>query len=154
MELREEAEYRVSLARSNLRDSGRFLKARLYHWAVLSAQMSVENSAEAVISCFRIPSWLHDPSTELEDLIDEWAKDILGRFGEGMVKRLRALASAASELAPEHGRATYGVVERRLLPEEMYDEGRASRALSLAEEAYETADQFVKRWFGGIEQTA
>jgi len=36
---------------------------------VFSAQLSVGNSAKAVISCFQIPSWFYDPSEELLEVI-------------------------------------------------------------------------------------
>lgn len=147
MGLREEAEYRLSLAESNLRDSKKFLGDKLYRWAVLSAQLSVENSAKAVISCFRIPSWLHDPSVELEDVLRDWKDDISRRFEENIVEALKRLAEAASELAPEHGRATYGIIERRVLPSEIYGEPEAQRAVCRAEEGCKTADRFVKKWF-------
>ena len=84
---------------------------------------------------------------ELEDLISEQRENILHRFNENMIEALKQLASAASELAPEHGRATYGVVERRLLPSEIYGKAEASRALSLAEAGCKTAKRFVKEWF-------
>jgi len=147
MRTREEAEYRLSLARSNLNDSKKFADDRLFHWAVLSAQLSVENSAKAVISCFRIPSWLHDPSAELRGLIEEQRRGISDRVGGGAIEDLWRLADAARELAPEHGRATYGIVDRRLMPAEIYAEAEARRALSLAEDAYKTAEKFIKSWF-------
>lgn len=147
MGLREEVQYRLSLAESNLKDSKKLLRDKLYHWSVLSAQLSVENSAKAIISCFKIPSWLHDPSIELEDTINEHMKDILNIFGGEMIEALKRLENAASELAPEHGRTTYGLIERRILPSKIYDETKASRAASLAEEAYKTAKTFIKKWF-------
>lgn len=123
------------------------MEDKLLHWSVLSAQLSVENSAKAIISCFKIPSWLHDPSTEMRELIEEQRGNIKDRLGEDAINPLGRVADAARELAPEHGRATYGVVERRLAPAEIYDEAKARRALSLAEEAYKTAEKFIKSWF-------
>jgi len=147
MRTREEAEYRLSLARSNLIDSKKLIKDGLFHWAVLSAQLSVENSAKAVISCFRIPSWLHDPSTELRELIEEQRGGISDRGGGETIEALRRLADAVRELAPDHGKATYGIIDRRLTPAEIYGEAEAKRAVSLAEDSYETAEKFVKSWF-------
>ena len=147
MNFREEAEYRLSLAESSLRDSRKFREDKLYHWSVLSAQLSVENSAKAVISCFRTPSWVHDPSTELEDIINEQKEKIAGKVGEHVVARLKTLSDAAAELAPERGKATYGLIERRVPPSDIYDQTSATRALDLAEQSYETAQRFVKEWF-------
>jgi HEPN domain-containing protein len=147
MQTREEAEYRLSLAKSNLKDSGKFMRDGLFHWSVLSARLSVENSAKAIISCFRIPSWLHDPSAELRELIGELRRSISNRVGGETIEALRRLADAARELAPDRGKATYGIIDIRLTPTEIYGEAEAKRAVSLAEDSYETAEKFVKSWF-------
>jgi len=137
----------LSLARSYLEDAKRFFEDRLYHWSVLSCQLSVENSAKAVISCFRPPSWMHDSGPELTQVMGEHERAIADCLREEEITELRNLAKASTELAPEHGAATYGFVNERKLPIEVYDERSSGRALSLADRSYITAQKFLRRWF-------
>lgn len=66
----EESRHRLKLARNYLRDAEDALKRGDYRGAVVSSQLSAENSAKAIIALFRIPSWSHDPSHELRQILD------------------------------------------------------------------------------------
>jgi len=80
------------------------------------ARLSVENSAKAVISCLQIPNWSHDPSEELLNILVDNKAKIAQLLGQEFVENLRGLAEEAHVMAPEHGRSTYGDIERRVPP--------------------------------------
>ena len=63
---------------------------------------------KAVIACFRIPSWTHDPSEELRSIVEEHGSMIRIKLGERGVQVLLTLADYAEELALEHARGNYG----------------------------------------------
>jgi len=83
---------------------------------VEEAQLCIENAAKAVISCFQIPSWSHNPSDELHEVIAENRSKILHFADSALIQRLEALAEAAHLVAPEHGRASYGDIRARIPP--------------------------------------
>jgi len=66
-----EVNYRVKLAEQYLADAEGAYGREDYRTTVASSQLAVENAAKAVISAYRIPSWSHDPSHELRDLIEQ-----------------------------------------------------------------------------------
>lgn len=143
---REEAIYRLELAGGHLERARRALALHDFAATMGEAQFSVENSAKAVISCFQVPSWSHDPSEELFDVIRGNKLRIIEVLGEEFLKRLKDLADKAHEIAPEHGRSTYGDVERRIPPWRIYSEEDARKGLDYAEDAYKVASDFVKAW--------
>jgi len=63
-----EVSYRMRLAQGFLRESIEAFQRSDYRGAVASAQLCVENAAKAVIALFRVPSWTHDPSSELVEV--------------------------------------------------------------------------------------
>ena len=144
---REEALYRLELARGYLERARKALALGDFADTMGEAQLSVENSAKAVISCFQIPSWSHDPSEELLDVIKYNQLSIIELLGEEFLRRLIELAEKVHVIAPEHGRSTYGDVERRIPPWRIYSEEDARKGLNYAEDAYEVAENFVKAWY-------
>lgn len=144
---REEALYRLELAGWYLDRARKALALGDFAGAMAEAQLSVENSAKAVISCFRIPSWSHDPGEELLDVMEENQRRIIPLLGEEFLKRLKGVAEKAHVMAPEHGRSTYGDMERRIPPWQIYSQGDARRGLEHAEDAYQVANGFVKAWY-------
>lgn len=132
-----EVSYRVRLANQYLREAEEAFKRRDYRSAVASSQLCSENSAKAIIAFFRTPSWSHDPSYELLDLLPSLPADLRTLIKE--------LADIVRRLAPEHGRATYGEPLRGLTPWDIYDEGSASEALSGARRAKKIMDLTVSR---------
>jgi len=145
---REEALYRLELARGYLERAKKALASCDFADTIGEAQLSMENSAKAVISCFQIPSWSHDPSEELLDVIKSNKLRIIELLGEEFLRRLRELADKVHFIAPEHGRSTYGDAERRIPPWRIYSEEDARKGLDHAEEAYKISDNFVKAWYG------
>lgn len=132
-----EVSYRVKLATRYLEEAEEAFRRRDYRGAVASSQLSAESSAKAVIALFRVPSWSHDPSHEL--------LEVLGMLPADLRKPAEELAEIARQLAPEHGRATYGEPLRGLTPWDIYDEESASEALSKAKKAQEIMNMLLSR---------
>ncbi len=126
-----EISYRVRLSERHLSEAEEAYRRRDFRGTVLSSQLAVENSAKAVIAFFRVPSWSHDPSHELRELLEEIPEEVRGLAEE--------LSELSSTLAPEHGRATYGEPERSLTPWEIYGEEEAREALEYARRSLENA---------------
>ncbi|MFP3252140.1 MAG: HEPN domain-containing protein [Thermoproteus sp.] len=101
--------------------------AEVWRGTVANAQLSAENAAKAVIAAYRVPSWSHDPSDELRELINRMPGDLVNLIIE--------LANIAKTLAPEHGRSTYGEPSRGLTPWDIYNKGDAEKALGMANRA-------------------
>lgn len=148
MRSEEEARYRLSLARGRLRRAAEALRRGDYLACISEAQLCAENAAKAVIAVFRVPSWSHDPSSELREVLTRNGRNIAGRLGPELVGELEEVASAAEDLAPEHGRATYGNSERRIPPWEIFTEGDAAAALDRVRRACKVAERFVEGWYG------
>lgn len=129
LDSREEISYRVKIAERYLKEASNAYRRRDYRLVVASSQLSVENAAKAVIAVFRIPSWSHDPSNELLELLNQ--------LPEHIKNYARELANIARTLAPEHGRATYGEPLRGLTPWELYSEKEATQSLEMATRARE-----------------
>jgi len=138
-----EAESAVNSARSNL---------RLQDWITTAqrAQLCVEYSAKAVISCFARPAWEHNPGTQLLNLIQNNDADIRARFdGEIMIQRLIQLAQDAADAAPWHVLSTYGRREpdgTRSWPTDLCTQAKAQWLAELAERSFRTAKKFIYAW--------
>jgi len=135
------------LAERHLNRAQSFITDEGYDDSVGKAQLSVENSVKAIISCFRIPSWSHDPSGELEEVISANRNAIVKLFGEGYLDTIMEACQAAAKLAPEHGKTTYGDVISYKPPWEIYDRNNAEEAVASAGKAFKVAKSFVERWF-------
>ncbi|MEM3392719.1 MAG: DNA-binding protein [Candidatus Bathyarchaeia archaeon] len=105
---------------------------------VASSQLAIENFAKAVIAIFEVPTWSHDSSNQLNDLINRLSNDI--------TDNARKLANLAKEFAPEHGRSTYGEPTAGLLPSDIYTKNHALNALEKAKEA----EEIVKKIFNQL----
>lgn len=103
-----EVEYRTKLAKKYLEEAEAAYTRSDYRATATSSQLCAENAAKAATAHFRIPSRSHNPSHELREV---------AKTTPNHIKRLaKELASIAQELAPEHGRATYGEPNRGLTP--------------------------------------
>ena len=125
----DEVNYRYKLAINYLREANEAFNRGDWRGTVANAQLAAENAAEAVIAVYRIPSWSHDPSGELESIINNLPRDL--------TDLARELAAIARRLAPEHGRSTYGEPERGLTPWEIYGRQDAENSLNMARRAVE-----------------
>ncbi len=101
-----------------------------------ASQLAVENTAKAVIAVARIPSWSHDPSSELLEIMDKLPKN--------KWKMIEELAKLVHELAPEHGLTTYGKPSEGLTPWEIYDERKALEALKKSRKALQLTRKILR----------
>ncbi|OYT25338.1 MAG: DNA-binding protein [Thermoprotei archaeon ex4572_64] len=131
-----EIEYRYKLAVQYLNDAENAYSRRDWRSCVASAQMAVENAAKTLIAIHRVPSWSHDPSRELIELIDKFPKE----FEE----KIQELANYAHILAPEHARTSYGDPTLGLTPWELYDEEYARKCLEIARKAVEIMKRVIE----------
>ena len=115
------------------------------------AQLCVEYSAKAVISCFARPAWEHNPGPQLMALIQENDVDLRARFAEEIViQRLIQLAHDAADAAPWHLLSTYGRREpdgTRSWPTDLCTQAKAQWLVELAERSFLTAREFITTWF-------
>jgi len=125
----DEVMYRYKLAINYLRDANEAFNRGDWRDTVANAQLSAENAAKAVIAVYRVPSWSHDPSGELQELVDRMPRELADLVIE--------LANIAKRLAPEHGRSTYGEPSMGLTPWDIYTQGDAENALGMAKRAVE-----------------
>jgi len=124
---KDEVRYRKELSEGFLREAERAFQLSDWRGTVANSQLASENAAKALIAIFRIPSWSHDPSDELLDIRCNMPEEL-----QGMVEEL---ADIVRELAPEHGRTTYGEPALGLTPWDLYSKEDAERALGLARKA-------------------
>jgi len=73
----------------------------------------------------------HDPSSQPLRLLD--------KIPQGLAEEVRELASTARELAPEHGRSTYGEPGEGLTPDDIYTEAHVGDFVAKAIKAREIA---------------
>jgi len=132
----DEVKYRYRLAVNYLREADEAFSRGDWRGTVANAQLSAENAARAVIAAYRVPSWSHDPSDELRELIDRMPGDLVDLIIE--------LANIAKTLAPEHGRSTYGEPSRGLTPWDIYNKGDAEKALGMANRAVDIMKTILK----------
>ncbi|WP_156519793.1 DNA-binding protein [Caldivirga sp. MU80] len=78
----------------------------------------------------------HDPSGELEELIDRMPRELTSLILE--------LANIAKALAPEHARSTYGEPSAGLTPWDIYGRDDAERALAMARRAVDMMNTILK----------
>lgn len=99
---------------------------------VSASQLAIENFAKAVVAVFEVPTWSHDPSSQLESLISRSPNDIADNVKE--------LANLVRGIAPEHGRSTYGELSVGLLPSDIYEEVHALNTLESSSKARRIAE--------------
>ncbi len=131
-----EVKYRYRLALEQLERAERLFSLRDWVGTVSASQLAVENFAKAVIATFEVPTWSHDPSNQLNGLI--------ARLPSGVANEVKELAASAREMAPEHGRASYGEPVAGLLPSDIYEEHHAKDALEKSRKARKIAERVLK----------
>ncbi|MEM3446249.1 MAG: HEPN domain-containing protein [Candidatus Korarchaeum sp.] len=119
-----EVRYGYKLAVEHLERAERLFSLKDWAGTVSTSQLAIENFAKAIIAVFEVPTWSHDPSNQL-----------IGRLPAEVTDDIRELAALAREMAPEHGRSSYGESTVGLLPSEIYGEDHASNALRRGKEA-------------------
>ena len=132
-----EVRYRYRLAVEHLERAERLFSLRDWVGAVSASQMAVENFAKAVIVVFEVPTWSHDPSNQLNGLMEKLPSDA--------VDDVKGLAGLARELASEHGRSSYGEPSAEMVPSDIYREDHASNALEKCRKAREITEKVLNR---------
>ena len=133
----EEVLYRLRLAEEHLQTAEKRYTIEDWAGVVQSSQLAAENAAKAVISHYHIPSWTHDPSGELEQ--------ITSQLPPNTRNHAHRLAEIVRELAPEHGRTSYGLPAQRITPAQLYSRDAAEQALHAAREAINIAKHILTR---------
>lgn len=132
-----EVKYRYKLAMEHLERAERLFLLKDWVGVVSASQLAIENFAKAIIAIFEVPTWSHDPSNQLNDLVENLPNDV--------VNDAKELAILAREMAPEHGRSTYGESTIGLMPSDIYKEGHASNALEGSRKARKIVEKIFDR---------
>ena len=135
--------YRLRLAEEYLKEARLALEAGAFVAAIHEAQLSIENSAKAVIAFFRPPSWIHNPGPELRELVEE--ELIPSEVHEGALE----LADLAEEAAPHHAISSYRDIHEMRTPYEIYSREDARELVRLASRALKLA-QGILRALGAL----
>jgi len=130
-------EYRLRLARDHFDEAKKALQVGALVAAAHEAQLSIENSAKAVIAIFKPPMWIHNPAPELRGLIEE------GRVPSDIRDAVLRLAEIAEEVAPHHALSSYGDVRRGVTPRYIYNRRMVESLVNLAEEALGIATKLL-----------
>ncbi|MBE0516843.1 MAG: HEPN domain-containing protein [Methanophagales archaeon] len=133
-----EVRYRYRLGIEHLERAERLFSLNDWVGTVSASQLAVESLAKAVIALFEVPTWSHDPSGQLSSLLEQMPDDI--------VDSVKKLVAFAREMAPEHGRSSYGEPSAGIVPGDIYKEEHASKALEEARKARETAERVLERF--------
>ena len=130
----EEAKYRLKLARGFLAEAKQDLDLGRWRSAVDNAQLSVENSAKAVLALVGFTGKTHNVGDLLREALDR------EEFGEEIREKAELLAQHADELGFEvHVRTDYGDETEGRTPWELFDEEDAHEAVEIAEKSLQIA---------------
>jgi len=130
-----EAKYRRRLALDHLKRAEALFSIGDWAGTVSASQLAVENFAKAVIALFEVPTWDHDPSSQLNGL-----RDRIPSGARGIAEQLSFLAG---NMAPEHGRSSYGEPTTGLTPNDIYKQEHASDAVDKARKASEISTRIL-----------
>jgi HEPN domain-containing protein len=136
---REQAAYRLELARGFLEEARQDKDLERWRSAVDGAQLAVENAGKAALALAGQIGRTHNPATQIRRLIGE------ERFDPAYSEKLERLAELAELLGPDvHVQTDYGDEVEGRTPWELFDETDASQALVVAEEAVSLADRLLR----------
>lgn len=140
MDTREEAAGLLREAQEDLNRASRYSDLADWVTVIHYAQLSIEKSAKALISCFEAFRWTHDPSAQLEKLVQKGY----------LPGELLEVARYAREAAPWHGRSPYGGLRNDAWksPSELCTEDMAVALLDKARTAVAKAARFIEVFFG------
>jgi len=139
MDNREESLRLLKEAEEDFGRAERYAEFKDWVTVVHYAQLAIEKSAKAIISCFEAYGWTYDPSEQLKKLV---GKGFLG-------KEALKIAIYAKEAAPWHGRSTYGGLKngKWRTPSELCSKGDSMQLLQKAGESVEEAKRFIERFW-------
>ncbi len=140
MNAKRDADFRLELAAGVLREAEEDLRISRWRSCVDNAQMSVENSAKAVIAMRGPVPRVH----QLESALDKFAKDAIFK---SLRKEIAILQEITKKLGfEEHIRTDYGDESQYRTPWELFDRESAAEALDLARKAQDTAKKILEQW--------
>lgn len=142
MDTKEEATRLLREAKEDLDRAIRYAGLKDWVTVIHYAQLAIEKSAKALISCFEAFEWTHDPSEQLKKLVRK----------ELLPDDFLEVAAYAKEAAPWHGRSTYGGLKNGLWrsPSELCAEEAAVELLDKSNKAVNQVTRSVERFFGGL----
>ena len=130
----ETALYRLRISQGFLEESRQDVLINRWRSAVDNAQLSVENSAKAVLSLVAPVGKTHNPAAQLRETLSN------GYFPEIISEKVERLAECSEQLGFDiHIQTDYGDETERLTPWDLFDEKDALEALSLAQESVDVA---------------
>src|SRR3990167_2740628 len=124
-------------------------KGGLIRATVQNAQLCIEFSAKAIISCFETPEWEHDPGKQLKRINEKNREIIAKKIGPDIIKQIDLLAQKSSDVALWHGWSTYGRREcdgSWLPAAKVCTKDTAETMLPIAELSFKTANDFYNGW--------
>lgn len=139
MDTREESLRLLKGAEEDLGRATRYSGLKDWITTIHYAQLAIEKSAKALISCFEAFEWTHDPSEQLKKLVRK----------EFLSNDFLQIASYVKEAAPWHGRSTYGGLKngRWRSPSEFCTEEEAIQLLYKAKKSVNKAREFIENFW-------
>jgi HEPN domain-containing protein len=125
------------------RAAGKNLKIKEFRTTVQNSQLCIELCCKAIIALFEEPKWVHNPSTQLLQILNNMEID------KNEFERLCILANKADEVANWHGWSTYGkeiqpgkwISATQLCTKEVADE-----LYQIAKMSFNIAKNFLNKW--------
>jgi HEPN domain-containing protein len=139
MDNKEESLRLLKEAEEDFERARRYAEFKDWVTVIHYAQLAIEKSAKAIISCFEAYEWTNDPSEQIVKLFKK------GFLEEEMLK----IATYVKEAAPWHGRSTYGGLKdgKWKRPSELCTEEDAKQLLQKAQESVEKAKMFIESFW-------
>lgn len=137
-----DAQYRLRLAEGFLREAEQDFGSQRWRSCVDNAQLSIENSGKTILAIFGPAPRTHQPTRELQDLVEK------GKLDPSLVNRLSQVLPLFDEFGlEEHFKTDYGLESDYLLPWELYDEEDARKAKRAASQCLELAREVFEFYF-------
>ncbi len=137
-------------ARAYLEDAEANLEIERWRTVVINAQLCIELTAKAIISCFEETKWSHSPGKQLKEILDRHVQVFSERAGQEMASAIERLTTDADIVSVWHGKATYGEWDKdkkqRTPSIDLCTGDKARWLIEIARRSLTTADDFIKEW--------
>jgi HEPN domain-containing protein len=144
---REDADYRLVLARGYLSRAEKDAAAEQWDGCLANAQEAVENAGKSILAHFRPTPRAHDVLGPLQQLLS------LASTSEEVRQKITDRLDLFRDMGLEiHIRATYGDEERRTPPWELIQEPEARAGLEKARGAVALAEAVYAKMIGGADE--
>jgi HEPN domain-containing protein len=132
-----DAEFRLRMAEGFLDEAKEHFRLKFFRSVVDNSQISIENSAKAVIVLFRPLSKTHEIAEYLNELLQEMVDE---ETRDGLNRLIDITEQFSFET---HVRTDYGDEACGLTPWELFGEEDAKNALSAAQQAFELSKKII-----------